>query len=84
MADPPPGWELVDGKLHRELRFDSFVEAFSFMSAVALVAEKMDHHPAWSNVYDTVTIDLWSHDAGAVTDRDHELATRIDELADPR
>lgn len=84
MADPPPGWELVDGKLHRELRFGNFVEAFSFMSAVALVAEKMDHHPEWSNVYDTVTIDLWSHDAGAVTDRDHQLAARIDELAHPR
>lgn len=80
-ATPPAGWELVDGKLHRVFRFDDFVAAFSFMSAVALVAERMDHHPEWSNVYNEVTIDLWSHDAGAVTDRDLRLAESIDELA---
>jgi len=77
----PPGWDVVDGKLHREFGFAGFAEAFGFMSACALVAEKMDHHPNWSNVYNTVIVDLWSHDADAITDRDLTLATRMNELA---
>lgn len=77
-----PEWSLVDGKLHRELRFPDFVAAFGFMARVALVAEKLDHHPEWSNVYGTVTIDLCTHDAGGqVTLRDAELARRIDACA---
>ena len=59
-----PDWSLADGKLHRELRFADFVEAFAFMTRVALVAEKMDHHPEWSNVYGKVDVVLASHDAG--------------------
>jgi 4a-hydroxytetrahydrobiopterin dehydratase len=78
---PPPGWEIVDGKLHREFRFADFVEAFGFMARVAVVAEKMDHHPEWSNVWNRVTVDLVSHDAGAITDRDVTLATRMNEFA---
>jgi len=74
------GWELRDGKLHRELSFDDFVDAFRFMSGVALHAEKLDHHPDWSNVYNRVTIDLHTHDAGGITGRDFELAARIDRL----
>jgi 4a-hydroxytetrahydrobiopterin dehydratase len=73
----PDGWEVVDGKLHREFEFHNFVEAFGFMSMVALLAEKADHHPNWSNVYNRVVIDLVSHDAGAITDRDTALADAI-------
>lgn len=76
-----PRWELVDGKLHRELRFTSFVQAFSFMTSVALVAEAMNHHPDWFNVYNRVTIDLHTHDVGGISALDFTLAQRIDELA---
>jgi 4a-hydroxytetrahydrobiopterin dehydratase len=76
-ASLPEGWTLVDGKLHRELEFDNFVEAFGFMSMVALLAEKNDHHPDWSNSYNKVVIDLVSHDKGAITERDHALAEAI-------
>ena len=73
-----PAWALVDGKLHRELRFGDFAEAFAFMARVAINAEKLDHHPEWSNVYNRVTIDLVTHDAGGLTDLDLQLATRVD------
>ena len=76
-----PGWEIRDGKLHRELRFGDFVTAFGFMASVAIVAEKMNHHPEWSNVYATVTVDLATHDAGGITELDFELAAHIDRLA---
>jgi 4a-hydroxytetrahydrobiopterin dehydratase len=75
-----PGWSLAGGKLHRELRFRDFVEAFGFLSSVALVAERMNHHPEWSNVYARVSIDLVTHDAGGITELDLELARRISEL----
>ena len=75
-----PGWSLAGGKLHRELRFPDFVRAFSFMSAVALVAEKRDHHPEWSNVYNRVTIVLTTHDAQGLSSRDIDLARAIDEI----
>ena len=81
---PPEGWEVVDGALHREFRFDDFVSAFGFMARVALVAEKMDHHPDWSNGWNKVVVDLSSHDVGAITARDVELAGRMDELAGGR
>lgn len=80
---PPPGWEMIDGHLHRRFEFPDFVAAFSFMAAVALEAERADHHPNWSNAYNEVVIDLWSHDVGAVTDRDVALAGRIGELYRP-
>jgi 4a-hydroxytetrahydrobiopterin dehydratase len=72
-----PGWQVKNGKLHREFSFDDFVGAFSFMTAVALIAEKLNHHPDWSNAWNRVTIDLMTHDAGGITDRDFLLATRI-------
>ncbi|EAZ91484.1 4a-hydroxytetrahydrobiopterin dehydratase [Crocosphaera chwakensis] len=75
------GWTEKDGKLHREFQFNSFVEAFGFMSSVALVAESMGHHPEWCNVYNRVTIDLTSHDAGGITNKDLELAQKANELA---
>lgn len=74
-------WTLAGGKLHRELQFTDFVHAFRFMAAVALVAEKLDHHPEWSNVYNKVVVDLNTHDAGGVTALDFELAAAIDKLA---
>jgi 4a-hydroxytetrahydrobiopterin dehydratase len=75
--EPPPGWELVDGRLHRELEFADFAAAFGFMTRVALAAEKADHHPDWSNSWNRVVIDLVSHDAGRVTSRDVRLAEAI-------
>jgi 4a-hydroxytetrahydrobiopterin dehydratase len=74
----PAGWDIVDGKLHRELTFKNFSEAWAFMNRVALAAEKQDHHPEWSNVWNKVVIDLATHDAGGtVTDRDEKLAETI-------
>ena len=74
---PPDGWSVVDGKLHRELEFHNFVEAFGFIAMVGLLAEKANHHPDWSNSYNKVVIDLMSHDKGEVTDRDTDLAAAI-------
>ena len=71
---PPDGWSIVDGKLHRELEFANFSEAFAFMTRVALAAEKLDHHPDWSNSWNKVTIDIVSHDKGGITDRCIALA----------
>ncbi len=78
---PLTQWSLVDGKLHRELKFKSFVEAFGFMTQVALEAEKADHHPEWSNVYNRVVIDLTTHDCAGVSERDFALAGKIDALS---
>lgn len=79
-----PGWQLIGGKLHRELRFGSFVQAFGFMTSVALVAEASDHHPEWFNVYNRVVIDLNTHDDGGISQKDFDLARAIDELAGSR
>lgn len=76
-----PQWSVAAGKLHREYRFGSFVEAFGFMASGALVAESMNHHPEWSNVYQTVKIDLTTHDAGGITENDLEMARRFEKLA---
>ncbi|HET9948959.1 MAG TPA: 4a-hydroxytetrahydrobiopterin dehydratase [Longimicrobiales bacterium] len=75
------GWTVVDGKLHKEYVFADFVEAFAFMTAVALRAERMNHHPEWFNVYRTVRVDLSTHDAGGITERDVELAKEMDAIA---
>jgi len=75
-----PGWSLREGKLHRELKFDDFVGAFSFMTGGALVAESLNHHPEWSNVYNRVTIDLSTHSEGGVTALDVEWAKRVGAL----
>ncbi len=78
--DAPEGWKIVDGKLRRELEFADFSEAWAFMARVALLAEKNDHHPDWSNSWNKVTIELTSHDAGGLTDRDKKLAEAISDL----
>lgn len=74
------GWSIENGKLHREFKFKSFVEAFGFMTSVALVAERMNHHPEWFNVYNKVVIELTTHDAGGISERDFEFAAKVDGL----
>lgn len=76
-----PGWEHKDGKLHRGFVFPDFAEAFRFMTGVAAEAERLQHHPEWSNVYNRVTMDLVTHDAGGITALDFELASRVQVLA---
>ena len=76
-----PKWKLKAGRLHREYKFADFVAAFGFMAGAALVAQGMDHHPEWFNVWNTVRIDLATHDAGGVTALDVKLAHSMEELA---
>lgn len=74
-------WTEKDNTLQKVFRFKDFVQAFTFMTEVAFIAEKMNHHPDWRNVYNTVEIKLSTHDAGnKVTDKDHQLAAAIDKL----
>jgi 4a-hydroxytetrahydrobiopterin dehydratase len=75
-----PDWRLREGKLYRAFLFDNFVEAFGFMTRVALLAEAMNHHPEWFNVYNRVEIRLVTHDADGISARDFELAGKIDRL----
>jgi len=75
-----PGWQVVNGKLHRDVRFADFNAAFGFMARVALVAETLGHHPEWSNVWNRVTIELTTHDVGGLSDLDVSLAQRINQL----
>ena len=75
------GWTVENEKLHKEFQFDSFVEAFGFMARVALIAESMNHHPEWFNVYNRVTVDLATHDAGGISALDFELAKKVDALS---
>ncbi|WP_299441245.1 4a-hydroxytetrahydrobiopterin dehydratase [uncultured Rhodospira sp.] len=80
-----PGWAPVEGRdaIHKTFTFRDFNEAFGFMARVALVAEKSNHHPEWSNIYKTVEVTLSSHDAGGVTERDVALAKAMDAIAGP-
>ena len=77
------GWSEVTGRdaISKTFTFKDFNEAFGFMSRVALVAEKMDHHPEWSNVYKTVSVTLSTHDAGGLTELDAKLAEAMDRIA---
>ena len=81
--DVPEGWTLEDGgkALTRSYKFKDFSEAFAFMTRVALHAEKVDHHPEWTNVWNRLDFRLTTHDTGGVTDRDVKLAEAIDRLA---
>ncbi len=74
-------WSVADGKLRKEFQFRNFVEAFGFMTKAALVAESMDHHPEWSNVYNRVEVSLTTHDAGGITERDFALAKAMEAAA---
>jgi 4a-hydroxytetrahydrobiopterin dehydratase len=72
-----PDWQVVDGVLHREFEFRDFADAFSFMTAAAFVAERMAHHPDWSNVYNKVTVRLTTHDAGGISENDFAMAAEL-------
>lgn len=74
LADLPKGWALDGKKISRQFQFKDFNEAFAFMTRVAMQAEKMDHHPEWFNVYNKVKVELTTHDAGGVTEKDFKLA----------
>ena len=76
-----PGWRVENGKLHREWHFADFNAAFGFMTRVALEAERMNHHPEWSNVWNHVVVDLVTHDAGGLTASDVKLAKKMEALA---
>ena len=78
---PPSTWTVAQGKLHREYRFTDFIAAFGFMTGAALVAQAMDHHPEWFNVWNTVRVDLSTHDAGGITALDFKLASAMEDLA---
>jgi 4a-hydroxytetrahydrobiopterin dehydratase len=74
------GWRLVKGNLHRMFEFKDFTQAFGFMKRVALAADRMNHHPDWSNAYNKVMIDLSTHSAGGITENDFELASKIQKI----
>jgi 4a-hydroxytetrahydrobiopterin dehydratase len=76
-----PGWSVVKAKLHKEYKFADFIHAFGFMATAALAIEKMGHHPEWFNVYNRVTVDLTTHDAQGITQKDFDLAKVLDETA---
>jgi 4a-hydroxytetrahydrobiopterin dehydratase len=76
-----PGWEVKHGKLHREYKFPDFPHAIGFMVTAAPMIEKRNHHPEWSNVYNNVTVDLTTHDAGGITQHDVELAKLLETIA---
>jgi 4a-hydroxytetrahydrobiopterin dehydratase len=76
-----PRWSVVNGKFHRAFTFSDFIDAFAFMTGVALIAQSANHHPEWCNVYDRVTIDLVTHEAGGISIRDIELAKAIEQLS---
>ncbi len=74
------GWSTVNGKLHKDFVFDDFIEAFGFMCKAAIHIEKMNHHPEWFNVYNKISVDLITHDAGGITQNDVALARTLNAL----
>lgn len=74
------GWSVVNGKLHKDFVFDDFIEAFGFMCKAAIHIEKMNHHPEWFNVYNKISVDLVTHDAGGITQNDIALARTLNLL----
>ncbi|MFZ0544438.1 MAG: 4a-hydroxytetrahydrobiopterin dehydratase [Candidatus Promineifilaceae bacterium] len=76
-----PGWKVKDGKLHKNYKFGSFAEALGWMVSVGVHADKMDHHPDWCNGYNKVEVNLMTHDLGALSTYDLELAAKMEELA---
>jgi 4a-hydroxytetrahydrobiopterin dehydratase len=75
------GWTVENGKLHKQYTFPDFVHAFGFMATSAIAIERMNHHPEWLNVYDHVTVDLTTHDAGGISAKDFKLAALLDSIA---
>ena len=76
-----PGWLVKDEKMHKDFEFESFNQAFGFMTRAAMEIEKMNHHPEWFNVYNKLSVDLMTHDAGGITENDIELAKILNSLA---
>lgn len=74
------GWSVANGKLHKDFQFDDFNQAFGFMTRAAMHIEKMNHHPEWFNVYNKITVDLMTHDAGGITQNDINLAKILNSL----
>jgi len=74
------GWNVINEKLHKDFQFDSFNQAFGFMTRAAMEIEKMNHHPEWFNVYNKITIELTTHDAGGITKNDINLAKILNSL----
>ena len=83
MLEAPLGWAKVEGRdaIHKSFKFKDFNAAFGFMTRAALIAEKLDHHPEWFNVYNKVDVTLTTHSAGGVTDLDIKLAEAMNQLA---
>ena len=77
-----PGWEINNEQIQREFKFSNFIEAFSFMTKIALICEKYNHHPNWENVYSKVIIRLSTHDLGGITNLDQTLASEINKVFD--
>jgi 4a-hydroxytetrahydrobiopterin dehydratase len=75
-----PGWSIKDEKLHKDFEFESFNQAFGFMTRAAMEIEKMNHHPEWFNVYNRLSVDLTTHDAGGITENDIQLAKILNSL----
>ena len=71
-------WQIVNGKLHKEFTFKSFIRAFGWMTQIAIWAEKLKHHPEWFNVYNKVRVDLVTHDADGISDLDFQLAKKME------
>jgi 4a-hydroxytetrahydrobiopterin dehydratase len=76
-----PGWSIKDEKLHKDFEFESFNQAFGFMTRASMEIEKMNHHPEWFNVYNKLSVDLMTHDAGGITENDIQLAKILNSLA---
>ncbi len=75
------GWALAGGKLERQFKFPDFARAFGFMTSAAIEADKLNHHPEWSNVYNKVTVHLVTHEANGITELDFQLARKMNDLA---
>lgn len=75
------GWHIQNNKLHKTFHFSTFIQAFGFMTQLALVAESMNHHPEWFNVYNKVAIDLTTHEVDGISELDFQLASKADDLA---
>tara|TARA_B100000424_G_C22677222_1_gene371213 strand:- start:161 stop:451 length:291 start_codon:yes stop_codon:yes gene_type:complete len=80
LAAKIPGWNIKSEQIEREFNFRSFIEAFSFMTKIALLCEKYNHHPNWSNVYSKVTVKLSTHDLGGITNLDQTIASEINRI----
>ena len=80
--DDYPQWSMRENKIHRAFVFNNFIEAFGFMTQSALIAERNDHHPQWSNTYKKVSVELMTHEAEGITSRDFDLAKAMDKIAE--